>query len=273
MTAINGLTAGVTWGDADAAGYTGLYGSLVKPYQFSLNIAGGTIPTTGFTGSAVVTATSTAVPYSWSGSLTCRAPTTPASGYSGLVTWTTYSTNIHEWTCDVNWGEKQVTSFNGSSITAHSYIPLIASWRGTFAGYLDGTTPVTLPTLPAASYASLALKLLENTGTVDDTLTGTAAATQISSSATVGGGGDFSYSYEGSGDLVAAGDNYGDANTGIFTSGSLITPTENELVITAATGRTYTGQAFPTSVSWRVGVGSGIECVINFRGTSTLAIV
>lgn len=267
MAAINGLAATVAW-----TGYTGLYASpgYVKPYRFSLNLAGATFPATGFGGSAVIAATNSALPYSWSGSLTCRAPNTPASGYTGLVTWSTYSTNIREWGLDLAWAEKQVTAFNGTGVSAHDYIPLEASWRGTFAGYLDGTTNVTLPTVPGATYASLALKLLE--ATTDDTLTGTAAATQISADVGIGTGGDFAYSFEGSGDLVAAGTNYGVASSGIFSSGSLITPTAGSLVLTAISGRTFTGNAFPTGVSWRVGVAAGIEATINFRGTGALTI-
>lgn len=271
MTAINGLAAAVAW-----TGYTGLYASpgLIKPYRFTLSIDGGAIETTGFGGSAIITRTNIAAPYSWSGSITCRSPNTPATGFSGSVAWSSgnYSTNVRDWNLNLQCGEKQVTAFDGTGIVAHQFIPLAWSWSGGFTGYIDGTTALALPTVPGATLATLTLKALENTGTTDDTLAGTAVVTQVGADVGIDGTGDYSYAFTGSGDLTAAGDNYGVASTGVWSSGALVTPTAGSLVLTAATSRTYTGNAFPTGIAWRVGVDSGIEVTINFRGTGALTI-
>lgn len=271
MTAINGLASAVAW-----TGYTGLYASpgILKPYKFSLNVQGGNIETTGMGGAAVITQTNIAAPYQWSGSFTCRSPNTPQSGYTGNVSWATgtfdYATNVRDWTCDLRCGEKQVTAFNGTGVVAHAFIPLAWSWGGTFSGYLDGTTPPDLPDLPTNTLSTLTL-LAYNT-TTDDTLSGSAVVTQLTADAGVDGTGEFSYSYVGTGDLAIAGTNYGIASTGIWSGGSLITPTAGSLVLTSTTSRTYTGNAFPTGVSWRVGVDSGIEVVVSFRGTGALTV-
>jgi hypothetical protein len=273
MAAINGLAASVAW-----TGYTGLYASpgYIKPYQFSIDVQGGTIRTDGFGGSAVITQTNVAQPYSWTASFTSRSPNTPNSGYSGSVAWSAgnYATNVRDWTLDIRWTEKQVTAFDGSGVVAHSFIPLLASWGGTFSGYIDGTTALALPTTPGATLATLTLKALENGGGTDDTLAGSALATRMGGNAGVDQGGEFSYSFEGSGTLTAAGDNYGANSSGIFDdgAGTLVTPTAGQLTLTAASGRTYVGDAFPTGLSWRAGVDSGLEVVTTVRGTGALTI-
>ena len=272
MAAINGLTADVAW-----TGYTGLYASVgyLKPYAFSLDVQGGVFPTTGLNGATTITATNSALPYSWGGSLTCRGINPPQSGYSGNVSWGSgnYSTNVREWTCDVAWGEKETTAFTGSAVNAKTFIPLLASWGGTFAGYIDDTTALELPTLPNGTLQALTLKLFE-AGATDDELAGAAAVTQMGADTGVETGGDFSYGYTGSGTLTATGVGYTVNTSGIFddTTGALLTPTAGSLVLTAATSRTYTGNAFPTGVSWRVGVAEAIEVTINFRGTGALTI-
>lgn len=271
MTAVSGLLADVAW-----TGYTGLYASpgYVRPYRFTLDVPGATFPTTGFSPTVVV-ATNGALPYSWGGTITCRAPNTPASGFSGNVSWsggsyTGYATNVREWNLDISWAEKQVTAMDGSGVNAHSWIPLLASWRGGFSGYVDTANKLELPNLPGVALATLTLKLLENSAGTDDTIAGTAIATQVTSDVGVETGGDFTYSFEGSGQLTVAGTNYGVASSGIFSGGALITPTANTLTLTAGTSLTYSGSAFPTGISWRVGVASGIECVIRYRGTGAL---
>lgn len=271
MAAINGLAAAFAW-----TGYTGLYASpgFLKPYKFNISVQGGAIDTTGFGGSAVITRTNIAAPYSWTFSVTCRSPNTPASGFSGSVAWSSgnYSTNVRDWNLDLRYGEKQVTAMDGSGVVAHSFIPLAASWSGGFTGYIDGTTALALPTLPGATLATLTLKALENSAGTDDTLAGSALVTQLTGDVGVDGSGEYSYSFEGSGDLAAAGTNYGVASTGIWSGGSLVTPAAGEVTITAATGRTFVGDAFTTGVSWRVNVDSGIEVVLSGRGTGALAI-
>lgn len=273
MTAISGLASGVAW-----TGYTGLYASTgyVNPYAFSLNVQGGTFTTTGSSTGGVVVATNGTLPYSWGGSITCRAPKTPASGYSGSVAWSSgnYATNVREWTLEASCGEKDVTAFDGSGILAKAFLPLLWSWRGTFAGYIDGTTALALPTAPGATLATLTLKLLDNGVGTDDTLVGTAATENLTGNVGTETGGEFSYGFTGSGTLTADGDNYGANSSGVFddSTGALITPSAGSLVLTAASGRTYTGNAFPTRLSWRVGVASGSECTIDFRGTGALTI-
>lgn len=272
MAAISGLAAAVAW-----TGYTGLYASpgIVKPYMFSLSVQGGALETTGFGGSAVISTTKIAAPYSWSGSITCRSPNTVQTGYSGSVAWSVgtfdYATNIREWNLDLTCGEKLVTAFNGTGVVAHSYIPLAWSWRGGFTGYHDGTTPPDLPDIPTNTLSTITLMALNTT--TDDTLSGSCVVTQLGVDVGVADGtADVAYSFEGTGGLTAAGTDYGVASTGIWSSGSLVTPTPGSLVLTAASGRTYTGDAFPTGVSWRVGVADVIETVISFRGTGALSI-
>ncbi len=271
MAAISGLAATVAW-----TGYTGLYASpgIIKPYRYSLSVQGGAIVNTAFGGSAVISTTKMAAPYSWTGSITCRSPATPQTGYSGSVAWATgtfdYATGIREWNLDLTCDEKLVTVFNGTGVVAHAYIPLAWSWRGGFTGYHDDTTPPDLPDIPTNTLSTLTLMAVNTT--VDDTLSGTAVVTQLGVDVGVDGTGDVAYSFEGTGGLTAAGTDFGIASTGIWSSGSLVTPTAGSLVLTAASGRTYTGNAFPTGVSFRVGVDSGIETTIAFRGTGALTI-
>lgn len=277
MTAVSGLASSVAW-----TGFTGLFASpgYAKSYRFTLDMQGADFPTTCQDGAAVV-ATRGPLPYSWGGSITCRAPNTPASGYSGSVAWDAgeYATNVREWALNVNYGEKETTAFDdaGTGILFKTFIPLLASWDGSFAGYIDDTTALAKPTaagIAAANFAALTLKLLDQGGSADDTLVGDAITTAVSADLGVETGGDFSYTFGGSGQLTAAGVNYGENSSGVFddSTGVLVTPSAGSLVLTSAASRTYTGNAFPVGLSWRVGVTSGAELVIRFRGTGALTI-
>jgi hypothetical protein len=275
MAAISGLASAVAW-----TGYAGLYASpgYVAPYAFTLDVPNGLAVTTAMpTVPPAIVRTAIPTAYSWGGSITCRAPFTAASGTSGSVVWATddpvrYDTAIREWSLDISWGEKDVTAFTGVNVVAKTWIPLLASWRGSFVGFLDDTVPTTLPCVPGyTTLGSLELQLQDTT--TDDTLTGQAIVTQLSAAAGVEGTGDVTYSFEGTGQLTAAGVAYAVDNSGIFAAaGTIITPTAGSLVLTAAAGKTFTGNAFPTRVSWRVGVTSGIECVIQFCRTCALVI-
>lgn len=270
MAAITGLASDVAW-----TGYTGLYASpgYVSPYAFTLDIQSGVVEATRQFPPTIVR-THLALPYSWSGTITCRAHRTAVTGYSGSVSWSDsqYDTNIREWSLDLSWGEKDVTAFDGSGVVARTFLPLLASWRGAFSGFIDGTTALTLPNTGATTIGDLTLKLLETT--TDDTLSGSAIVTQVGANVSALGEADVSYTFEGTGQLTAAGTNYGANSSGIFddVAGTLKTPAAGSLVLTATSGRTYTGNAFPNRLSWRTPVDGGIECVIGFRGTGALSI-
>lgn len=277
MAAISGLGSGIAW-----TGYTGLYASTgyLAPHSFTLNIDGGTFPTTASNTSGVIVATNGALPYSWGGTISFYGMNPPQSGYSGSVSWGAgnYSTNVREWSIDISWTEKKVTAF-GSPVLAHSYIPTLASWRGTFAGYVDGTAALAPPTLPNGTIQTLTLMLFDE-ATNDDKLTGTAIVRQLGAAIGVATGGDFSYSFEGTGQLTSnpLATYWGVASSGIFhdTTGALVTPTAGQITLTAASGRTYGGAsgglAFPTRLSMNCTVDAGISGTIDFRGTGALAI-
>ena len=273
MAVINGLASGVAW-----TGFTGLFASpgYASPYKFDLNIAGGSVESTGYGGSAVIASTHLPTPASWTGTITCRAPNTVQTGYAGLVSFSgsEYTSNIKDWALTLAYASKEVTAFNGTGVSWKEFVALAASWSGTFSGFVDGTTPVTPPTLPGATLSTITCKLIDQGASADDTLSGAAMVTQTGPSAGLDGSNEASLSFQGSGVLTAAGVNYGTNSSGVFddTAGTIVTPSAGSLVLTAASGRTYTGDAFPTSLAWRCGVATALELVIGVQGTGALTI-
>lgn len=201
---------------------------------------------------------------SWAVQMSGRFPAAGAkTGANGLVTLSGYDTLIRAYTLQWSGQEFDSTVFNASGVVWRSFVPGIYGWRGTFEGLIDDTTALGLPPVPDASAGSLTLKLLED-GSPDRTFTGSARVRQTSGVVNVGGLNTAQFAYTGTGALTATGTN------NLWASGAITKAASGSLVFQAASGRTYTGDAFLTQMSLSCPVDGLIDVSLTARGTGAL---
>lgn len=100
--------------------------------------------------------------------------TNPRIGNGGLVTYASgYAEFVNAWTLRAEFGEIDITSFDGSTIpTARSYMPNgVFDWSGTYSAVAVSGTAAGQPSAPSAAPASATFKIAED-GT-DPALVGT----------------------------------------------------------------------------------------------------
>jgi hypothetical protein len=189
-------------------------------------------------------------------------------GNAGIVTFSGgYVLNVKEWNLDLAWEVLKSTAMSGSVVTAHSFIPGILKWNGSFKGNADTGTGIEPPGEDAAA---LVLKLMED-GATDLQVSGSAISTSVSTMVKPGQLVEYTYDFTGTGNLTsqAGGTNY---TTFLWSNGSVPKPSTGELVLTSYTGRTYTGDAFMKSMKIAVSVENIITIDIVAQGTGALAI-
>lgn len=240
-----------------------------EPIEFDLNMEGLEFDTTAFAAAGISTYINGLS--SWAGQIRQRLKTAQ-TGDAGLVEWTStagnYATNIKRWSLAVEVDPHETTAFATTPPTARTFIPGKLRWGGEFDGYLDGTTAATQPVYSATTNpATLTLRLRDLA--TDDALSGSAFTTRAPISVSPGGVATIGYSYRGSGNLTQSTPTSG---TTVFPTGAVAIPTAGSLVLTAASGRTYTGSAFWTRVTIENAVNEMAAVTIDFQGSGVLTI-
>lgn len=230
-----------------------------KPYQANLQVNFPAIDTTAFA-SGLTSATSIADIGSWTGTINMRFPNpTAKTGAGGLVTFSNgYAVLVDQWSMNIAVAALDATSFASTPPTWRSFIPGLISASGSYAGGVDSSTALTMGASGSATF-----RLSDESGT-DNTLAASIFYTGINPSIPVGGRNAVAHNYQVSGAITAAGD------TPLFPSGALGTPDTTEIVVTAASGRTYTGFCFLTSLAASVAIGSAIDITVGIQGTGAL---
>jgi hypothetical protein len=178
-------------------------------------------------------------------------------GISSLVTFNAaIMKHVTAFTLDINFPEIDITSATGAAGTYRRYMSGgTGQWGGTITAMADNAAAPVIPASGAAS--AVTFKMAEN-GT-DPTLTGNININRQSQVVRVGDRSVITYGYAGSGNLTQTA---GSTFPGITAaSGTIARPTwdlagtgvaNNEMVMTVATGRTYTAECFWTrlSLSW-----------------------
>jgi hypothetical protein len=277
MTAISGITGKVTsW-----AGYADLIDAATSDTvfgdaEFSLNFEGGELDVTEFGASGTVVRSFLNSVRAYSASVSGWFHDSAQTGASGLVTFANgYVANANAWSLNIGWDEHQVTEFaDGTGVLQHSWIPGLARWGGSWSCYLDDTTQLVDLTSPVAASAAATFKLLDNGVGTDDTFAGNIRTVGASVSVPVGGLPVVTYNFVGDGQLTVAGDNLDQANTGIWSSNALITPTAGALLLQADDApKTYSADAFPTSFGVTCPIDGPIALALTARMTGALTIV
>lgn len=259
---------------AATVGYSGVVTSwagtpfdVTKFLDASVNFSvdGEELDVTGF-GSSLEAMTYIPGLRAWSAQMSGWFPAAGAlTGHAGNVSWgdSTYATNVREWSLDIAAAEHDVTVFDGAGVVWRSFVPGLYSWSGTYNAFIDSSTALTVPTAAAGTLGTVTLKLTEDGGT-DRTFSGAAMIRQVSGAIPVNGVNTANYAFRGSGALTSAGTN------NIIASGAVAKPAVGSLVFQAASGRTYTGNAFATSVQVQVAVDGATQITVNARGSGAL---
>ena len=265
MAAINGTTGLVTsWaGTANTA----LISTGSAPSEFSWTLHAPEVDTTPFVSAGATVMRF--IPNIYDGTVSIKTRINPASiGNKGNVTFSGgYATNIKEWSVTLATDPQESTAFSGSTVLARTYIPSLLNWSGSYTGYVDGTTPLE-PVGEVA--AALVLKAIED-GATDVQLSGNAFSTQLASTVRVGQIAEASYSFRGDGDITSA-VGAGSFTAWFFAAGVVAPPVVGSLVLQAATGRTYTMDAFWESVTVACAVDGLVTADITARISGVVSI-
>jgi hypothetical protein len=224
---------------------------------------------------------------SWTGTINLRYPrTTRTLGNNGTLTWASggYSAYVQDYSLNVQAAALDYTSMTQSDKTFRYFRPsLLVGFSGTFNALFDAavTLPGTeSPATAPSSYAALTLKLIED-GANDPTLSGNAFISQIGHTMNMGTSElqRLAFSFMGDGALTATpGTNFaalwppnaGGSPTAIGQPTWDIngdgTP-DQTIVVTAASGRTFTGDCFWTSVAVNVPMTGLIDVTVGIQGT------
>jgi hypothetical protein len=253
-----GLTGVVTSWGVDTNFTHELVKDLMRPNEFSLNMNNADLDTTPFTGPTIY---GTALPglREWSGTIAGHLGTsgTPASdGIGGLVATAEYDLLVRSWEISLTADALDVTNWTDLAARWKGYAPGIVRWSGTYEAIVDNATGIGIP--PAASGAATF------TLSSGNTWAGSIFSTQISAAVRVGDVNIARFAFRGTGDLTVTGSNAGMA------AGTIATPVASALVLTAYTGRTYSGSAFWTSIRTTCNIGDAIKTSVDFQGTGAL---
>lgn len=238
------------------------------PTEFNLSLEADTHDVTAFTASIKSTGKIAGLRKA---TATIRTRMSPAKiGATGLVTHSAgYATSSRAWKIDMSWPVHDVTEFSGSGVNSYAYMPGLISWSGSYDAFV--LTDAAVPQAGGAS-ASATFKIIENSSN-DQTLAGNVIISKIDPKNKVGDVCMATVSFVGDGDLAAAGTSGSGIGAPFITAISAVVSATGSLVLTSSTGKTYTGDAFPSRIAYDVAVNGVItvEATAQFTGDITIA--
>jgi hypothetical protein len=216
---------------------------------------------------------------SWTGSISALFPKTSRKiGAEGIVTYASgYVQHVDGWTLNLSWPALDITEL-GSAPTWRSFRPgKIGTFTGSYTGRVDSATALALPTPWTSSSAAATFKLTEE-GATDNQVTCNIIVTGVDYSVPVGEDGlqTYTVNFAIDGDLTIVG------SSNFLPSGTVGTPAwdangdgtpDREIVVTLATGRTFTSNAFISGLTVNVPAGDliTVEATVQGAGAVTVA--
>lgn len=181
---------------------------------------------------------------SWTAQLAMQLKTPSLGAGIGALTFSNGTVfNLDQFTVDIAIESMEVTD-SGVDDGWKIHIPGGYTWRGTFGGFLDGSSVLKNP---GAAHGSLPSAMTIKYGPESaHTLAGSVTAGYAIQVA-AGVANRYTGSFEGSGALTG-----GSIASGVILSGALAIPTPRALVLSGLGGTRVSGTAFPTSIgiSW-----------------------
>jgi len=255
--------------------------SGTAPFAMEIQQTGDEQDVTAF-GASLASMSYTAGLRSWEATVTGRFPrSTPKIGNTGLVTLSSgYALRVKSWSMTINAAVFDITAFNATAPTWKVFRPGLIDWSATFEAGIDSGTGVGNPAAPGDALVTGTFKLTEE-GATDNQLSGSGFLTQIGTTVRVGDENIGRFSFRGSSTLS----NTYASGLGLLSSAAspyaITTPTwdtnsdgtpDVSVVMTAATGRTYTGNAFWRSITLNCALGTPIEVVAQLQGAGALTV-
>ncbi len=253
--------------------------SKTNQYAATINVDGGLLDRTAFAVGSTVPFTSHGVGLrSWSGTISARILLggLPPSGYLGSITYASGYTILPQgWDLAINSNVVEITALGTTATIAgwKQFRPGQLTWSGNYRTLVGNTTALTaaLPFAPNTAAAS-ATFTLSSTGPT--TLAGTIHHSPASFGIPVGDKNTIGFGFTGSSTLTAAGGENPIAAGAValpewdLTSSDGIADTT--LVFTTSTGRTLTGPAFWSSLSFKCEPADFLQLDIGFQGAGAL---
>jgi hypothetical protein len=258
MAAVTGINGAVTsW-----ANNTHLISTGSKPFSFNLTMEGDNLDSTSFSSAGVGEAIKGLTGWyvemeGWT--------VLPCEGSAGLVTFTAgYTTLLDSWELEVQGTEYASTAFGD---TVRKHVPGGFKWGGSFAGKMDDTTAAAA--ISNASEPATGTFKYQERGATDNALSGSIFTYGAQFGVTPNALNSASYQFQGSGALTQSNPATGE---GIIPDGALAVATPGSLVLTASSGRTFTGSAFWTRIAVSCRVGELVRVRLRARGSDSLSI-
>lgn len=210
----------------------------------------------------VVHATNVAGLRGWTVTYTTRQSTAEIGSAGSVVFAAGYVTHDRGWSLAYNVLPVDTTTLDPTG-GWRTFAPGLYSWGGSYNALLDDTSVVTATDAPNTTSSAMTLSY---DGT--DGFDGTVLVQDLGISVTQQDAEVAVYGFVGDGVL----DCNNSGSTNFFPNGNLGTPDIGSLVLTAATGQTFTGDAFVTSFAINAQVDGLIEATVTAQGTGVLTI-
>lgn len=259
MAIANGATGLVTsWA---GTGNSQLISTGNSPMRFRLSTNADEFDSTAFAAS-LVARTYLKGMRQWGGTIEGRRPTAITGAGSSVSFSAGYVINMQEFDITLRASETDVTPMGDADTQAlwSTHIPGIIEIEASWTSKVDDTTAVTAP----ANSSEPATATFTISSGVTIACSGFTTSQEID--AEPGRPPIVAYTMRGSGNITTVG------ATNILTAAAAVPiPVAGSLVLQAATGRTYTGDAFWTEVNLRSASREQVLQSVTFRGTGDLA--
>lgn len=202
------------------------------------------------------------------GTIRANFPSAPKTGYTGLLTFSTggYVVRARNVSLSITATvSEDIAAYTASGTLWSEFVPVKVEWSGSYQALIDDTTSLAPPTLASGALATLTVKLTEE-GATDNTMSGPVIITSVSPVVERAAVNTVTYGFRGAGALTVGG------SANVLPAGSLALPDIGELVLTAASGKTFSGDAFWNSLQIEVPVGDKISVTAGFTGTGAWSI-
>jgi len=275
MGATSGITGALT---ATGASTTKDLIDAIDFYTSTLTISSAEIPASGFASSLVFSKYLQDL-YDWSITSQGRFPKDAQASFRCNVTQNgtdLYLTNVYGFAVDLSIPVEKDTDFTATVANTWGYVGPIEG-RFSINARINSANPVKLPTVDLGSPGhDLSFRIgIEDTNddiiSVDGT-NGGARILSVTPVVALGAQNDVTIAGVFSGDVQIDGDNSIFAVSSPGTPENIALPTPTQIQLQAATGRTYTGQAFWSAFSVSSQPGSAINVSVTFQGTGELTI-
>jgi hypothetical protein len=263
MAAINVLTGNVTV--ASTSDLKTLV-EAIDPFEWRLAVTAPEYNTVSFNAPTILNSRKVG-PYTWSATVRGRFPAAaPALGSGANLT---FAAGDDTFVQSYNLTLESVVAPPFASMDAAGAVALVqqpgpVQWGGNFTVRMDAAAAADFIEAQGSVGTAATFKLADEGANTDDTLAGNIIIAGVDPSLTVPGAAEIAYRFVGNGNVTSAGENP------LFTAGTIGTPDVTEIVFVADSNRTFTGDAFWSSVAIDAAANGELIVTATLTGTGAL---